>query len=1141
MIRYSESGSLFVKGGICDHQEYENNEIVGPPAATLGNPPRAARFLGAMLPCLVVIGVAACSSGEAPGEPEGGQSHSEPPARLDIELRDTVESHALTGDPASVRGAVQIAPDDDPLVKLGQLLFFSQTLAADYDVACGTCHHPDFGGSDGLSLSVGVVPVDASRVGPGRRVDPARDLDPSADGGPNMHRNSITTFNSALFDRALMYDGRAFVLEEPVAAGGHGQLVKTPESGQRPDSDPVSGLLEFTVKGPLVNDNEMRGYAYTNYATPPEYRDHLVRRLRGNVDAENNSISEADANWLALFRAAFNAKDASADDVITMPNVQRALGAYVASQVFVSTPWREYLNGGNAAIDDNAKRGARLFLTAIKDGGLGCAACHSGDRFTDESFHNVGFPQLGRGFLRADGSDPGRWNVTLREAEVAAFRTPSLLNISGTAPYGHAGSFTTLEEVLAYHADPRAGVEDYDFSLSHLNQFRVDGIEYADAESHTRAAIAEPSFDSAEALLPGRRLTPSELAQLTAFLETLTDRCVAAPSCIGRWAPMAGEDPDGHTLMRNASASRPPESSSATPSDYPEHISLALPPTEPRSTFADLHGCTNQLVGHRNSGETSFIRRDGPGFGLDDPHGYSAAAWFDDPSLVEAAMIGGGVSTAYLDDDCWPDLVFTGGEASGLRMYRNVYGLSFEPANWLTEQPGSEFSGAAIADLDGDYRRELLLGNVKPGAVLVYAQNGASMYQVAATLPMQRPTYGISFAPLDSTGQPYFYLAHWAAGSGTEGTAPALWRSDGETLRPWDTKGRTSSAYVDQRFNFTPKFADFSGDGRIDLVIASDFSTSAVLRNAPDGGDSPAFMNETDNQIITDQNGMGSALFDIDNDGDLDWFVTSVFDSDEPMGNWGMTGNRLYRNISTVNRMGFEDITAAAGVRNGNWGWGTCAEDFNNDGFIDLFHVNGFGYIPDSVVVDDESRRIQDQYNGVTAGFQGVSPLLFMNDGEGAFTEETEAWSIDVPSEGRGLVCFDYDRDGDVDISVFNHSAGLQFFENASGSGAGRRFIDIRLVGAAPNTDAIGAEVYVTADLGGGYGVQRQLRVAAANSNFNSQNLPNMHFGLGEAEIMERLAIVWPDGDELLCERVPVNRFLVLDERDGEAACPVAE
>lgn len=1085
---------------------------------------RLPKFGASLAAVGAVILLGACSGG-APS-----------PAEL---RRLATETHGMTGDPAAARDAKQVVPDSDPLVKLGQLLFFSQTLAAGYDVSCGTCHHTDFGGTDGLSLSVGPIPKNPATVGPGREIDPHRDLDPSADGGPNMHRNSITSFNAALFDRSLMFDGRVFVLDAQTVPGGHGQKIRTPESGQAPDVNPLDGLMEFTMKGPIVNDNEMRSFFYTDLPTPADYREHLMQRLRGNVDTQYNPIPEAPANWLERFRAAFGQPEGQPEELITMLNVQRALAAYIKSQIFVDTPWRNYLEGDDKAISRDAREGARLFLSDVSEGGLGCVNCHAGDRFSDEAFHNVAFPQFGRGFGRAQRSDVGRWFETRMDEDMQAFRTPSLLNVAVTAPYGHVGAFATLEEVLAYHANPREAVESYDFTLSHLPQFKDGKVEYPHAERFTRDALSRANFAAAEQLLPARNLTRGEIRQLVAFLGALTDRCVADRACISRWAPSPADDPDGHTLVRDRAFGTPESVEGAYAAYKAPEVPLQFTTPAPRETFADVVACTNNVGKTTSSGKDGFVLRRPEDVGLVDGHGYRHSTWFrSQQSALEVAMMAGGVTAAYLDDDCWPDLVFSGGDVSGMVFYRNQGGKRFSRLDVLADTSEREFSGAALADLNGDYRRELILGNVHAGAIPVYSRDGGR-YGKVAELPMVRPTFGISFAPLDSTGYPYLYFAHWSGGTGTNGKSPALWRNDGARLYPWDTPARTTSAFIDQRFNFTPKFADFTGDGRIDLVIASDFLTSATLRNVP--SDSPAgwhFENDTIKSPITDQNGMGSTLLDIDNDGNLEWFVTSILDhTGVAAGNWGVTGNRMYRSTSTAESLSFVDITDEAGVRDGYWGWGSCAADFNNDGFIDLFHVNGFGYIPDDVATNGMGKALQQHYNSTTKGlFQAKPPRLFINNGDGSMSEKAADWGVAVPSEGRGLACADFDRDGDIDIVVFDHSNRPQYFENRGGSGAGRRFLNVRLVGAAPNTDAIGARVFVTADVGHGRGVQTQMRLSEANSNFNSQNLPDLSFGLGEAGVVSRIRVVWPDGRELSCENVAVNQFLVLDQR--APACP---
>ncbi len=188
--------------------------------------------------------------------------------------------------------------------------------------------------------------------------------------------------------------------------------------------------------------------------------------------------------------------------------------------------------------------------------------------------------------------------------------------------------------------------------------------------------------------------------------------------------------------------------------------------------------------------------------------------------------------------------------------------------------------------------------------------------------------------------------------------------------------------------------------GQIYLLLQI-LNAQKLFINNQDG----TFKDATDTKVFTDENGMGAAVGDYDNDGDLDWFVTSIWgpDPDDSHTQWDSSGNRLYRNSGDGT---FEDVTDVAGVRKGFWGWGSCFADFNNDGHLDIFHVNGY-LTPNSKLQRFRPKKFFDD------------PVrLFVSNGDGEFTERSTALGLDDTDQGRDVSCFDYERDGDLDIFI---------------------------------------------------------------------------------------------------------------------------
>ncbi len=490
--------------------------------------------------------------------------------------------------------------------------------------------------------------------------------------------------------------------------------------------------------------------------------------------------------------------------------------------------------------------------------------------------------------------------------------------------------------------------------------------------------------------------------------------------------------------------------------------------------------------------------------GLSYEHGYIEELVVDHDLTGE--WIAGGVAAGDYDRDGWVDLYAVRGDIGPNLLFHNRGDGSFEEvgASVGLAIAGAKGSGPTFGDWDGDGWLDLFIGGVKTTSPRLFHNSGGEAFvEVTATTGVggDRDTYSCSMGDYDRDGDLDLLLTHWGW-PGQECTDPCeshLWRNNGDgTFTDVDSETGLTG-YDDFDYSFTGNFADLNGDSWPDVLVASDFGflskapRSRVYLNQGDG----TFEDVTDPDVITDENGMGAAVGDYDNDGDLDWFVTSIFDAPPVDTDTGYrTGNRLYRNTGDGT---FEEVSEAAGVQLGYWGWGACFSDFDNDGFLDIFHVNGFW---NNFWVEDPSR-------------------LFMSNQDGTFSERSAEAGILDTAQGRGVVCFDYDRDGDVDIFVANNSGPPALYRNDTDNG--RHFLSVRLSGGeGKNFYAVGAHVTVTA------GGVTQLREVRTGSNFESQQPLAVHFGLAAAETVERLTIRWPDGLEELHRNLEADRFLEL-------------
>ncbi|KAG1682832.1 Methylamine utilization protein MauG [Nymphon striatum] len=189
------------------------------------------------------------------------------------------------------------------------------------------------------------------------------------------------------------------------------------------------------------------------------------------------------------------------------------------------------------------KKDALLFYKPHDQGGANCVSCHSGDFFTNEKAYNTAIPQIGNGKDNGvtKSNDYGCNLVTGKSKDKFRFRTPSLLNVEVTGPWGHDGAYTSLEGITKHMLSPKESARNYN-----PMQLKQKHIAINDLESNTQEAL-----DAGVHLLPKPDLKKEDVTNLVKFLKALTDPCVKDRACLSKWIPKP-EDNDPDDMMLHA-------------------------------------------------------------------------------------------------------------------------------------------------------------------------------------------------------------------------------------------------------------------------------------------------------------------------------------------------------------------------------------------------------------------------------------------------------------------------------------------------------------------------------------------------------------------------------------------------------------
>jgi hypothetical protein len=508
-----------------------------------------------------------------------------------------------------------------------------------------------------------------------------------------------------------------------------------------------------------------------------------------------------------------------------------------------------------------------------------------------------------------------------------------------------------------------------------------------------------------------------------------------------------------------------------------------------------------------------------------------------DGSYFMPQIFGSGAALFDFDGDGLLDLyLLHNGGPGGARnkLLRGLPGGRFRDAS---AGSGLDFAGfcmgAAAADVNNDGRPDLVV--TEYGRTRLFLNEGGGRFRelAAAESGIDNPAWGtaVSFLDYDRDGWLDLVVVNYldlnpglpcnsTAGqrdycppNAHRGTVTRLYHNRGrDAAGKWlGFEDRTEAAGL----GGTPGpglgvlCADLTGDGWPDVFVANDGRANHLWVNQRDG----TFKEEALTRGLAYNAGgdaqanMGVACGDVDGDGLDDLFVTHLTHEQHSLWRQGPAGL-------------FQDRAGQAGLTSGRWrgtGFGTVLADFDQDGALDLALVNGRVGRPGGPTV-----RFWDAYR--------ERNQLFGNDGSGHFRDLSAA-NPALCGRGnvaRGLAVGDLDGDGALDLVVTEVGGAARVLRNVAPSRG--HWLLVRAVLGSPPRDAIGAVVRVAA------GRRHWQRLVQPSQSFLCGNDPRAHFGLGTADRVESLEVMWPDGS---CERFAcpaVDRVVEVRRGQGQPA-----
>ncbi|MEM6321176.1 MAG: FG-GAP-like repeat-containing protein [Bacteroidota bacterium] len=467
-------------------------------------------------------------------------------------------------------------------------------------------------------------------------------------------------------------------------------------------------------------------------------------------------------------------------------------------------------------------------------------------------------------------------------------------------------------------------------------------------------------------------------------------------------------------------------------------------------------------------------------------------------------IMSGGVAFFDYNGDFYPDIFVIGGERKNA-LYRNNWDGTFSNVSRLAgvELSDNNTVGVAVGDIDNDGDEDLLIttGINEPNVLLENQGDGTfTDISKAAGLTDLAWSTSASFGDVNLDGLLDIYINNYAEfsnypfASNIDQCSPNflyLNQGNNQFVEAADAFG-----VADIGCGLAVAFTDCDGDNDMDLYVANDFglnfkANELYLNAFPENNFNPASRAA---RVQVRINAMGVAIGDYDEDGDFDYYVTNI--ADNPFFENTQSG-RYFRDVANLKKVNNPDGTS----------WGTAFLDYNNDTYLDLVVANG---------------------QVIAANYQNDENRLFRGNSQHTFENVSQAEGIADTTRCRGLSMADLDQDGDLDIMMgvvtadnSNTSSTLIYQNNTDQN---QHWLKVKVQGLANNRNGYGS--HVTAIANG----RRFIREVDGGSSYLSHSYNEIHFGLGELELLDSLVITWPTGQSTILTNVSTNQSILVVE-----------